>query len=294
MKIGIFSAAISHVLSILLLLLASAGNAAAEVQDITLSVAKIQAFKADTRICFATGFFYQAKSQHLYFVTNRHVVRRPDGIDPDKFKLLLHAGMTLTANIPFEISLYSSGKRVWREHRNVDVDLVMIPIESGSLKSCLIKPLSKKNVITDEFPVFPGESVFLMGYPLGFSDDENNLPIFRHAMIASSYGVPFEKRRMCLIDGNLQEGMSGSPILTQPTAVRVNQKGATAFAHDGMPFMLLGVLSERVPAKFKYGNPSNTSEILSNKDIELTIREEIGLANCWYPELLEEIAEGND
>lgn len=53
----------------------------------------------------------------------------------------------------------------------------------------------------------------MVGYPLGFHDQTNNLPVYRRASIASAYGVNFGGLPYFLIDANLHPGTSGSPVV---------------------------------------------------------------------------------
>ena len=111
-----------------------------------------------------------------------------------------------------------------------------------------------------------------MGYPLGVYDSKNNLPIFRNAMIASSYGVPFQGQPMFLTDANLHPGTSGSPVITKPKSAWVDDKGNTNII-TGTVYYLLGVHSGTLGV-----TPAGKAEI------------PLGLGAAWYANLIEEIA----
>jgi hypothetical protein len=267
-------------LSLLMILVSSlpASAQASEYSDIVRAVSKVEVVRKEHVVSTATGFFFKVGEQG-YFVTNKHVVQPPDSPDPDHIKLLLHADLyKFIPNFPLLLPLYSKGgDRLWKEHPIADVDLVLLPLSEQSMTSFFVHWIKPEDFAASEVRVSAGDGVFVMGYPLGFFDEENNFPIFRHAMIASMYGVLFRKQRMCLIDGNLQHGMSGSPIFTEPTAMRVRLNGPPQISYDGFPPMLLGVLSQQQ-------RPSSSSS-------DRKTPEDIGLCNCWYPSLLTEIAQ---
>jgi hypothetical protein len=115
----------------------------------------------------------------------------------------------------------------------------------------------------------PGEDVFIMGYPLGFHDQRLNLPIFRNAMVASTYRVPFQGLPLFLTDANLHPGTSGSPVITKPKSAWVDDKGNTNII-VGTVYYLVGVHSGTVDPSVTGGQP-------------------IGLGAAWYAELVEDI-----
>lgn len=57
--------------------------------------------------------------------------------------------------------------------------------------------------------------MLILGFPLGFHDTLNNLPIVRSATIASSFSHPFKGEPYFLTDSRLHRGMSGSPVIVK-------------------------------------------------------------------------------
>jgi hypothetical protein len=98
------------------------------------------------------------------------------------------------------------------------------------------------SLLPQRYPLHPGEDVFIMGYPYGFHDALHNLPVFRNAMIASAFRVPFQGLPLFLTDGNLQPGMSGSPVISKPKNVWVDDQG-NANICTGTVYYLFGVHS---------------------------------------------------
>jgi hypothetical protein len=127
-----------------------------------------------------------------------------------------------------------------------------------------------KNFLPQKYPLDPGEDIFVMGYPLAFHDPLHDLPIFRNAMIASSYRVPFRGMPLFLTDANLHPGTSGSPVITKAKSTWVDDKGNTNFV-AGTVYYLLGVHSGTVDPSIAGG-------------------QQIGLGAAWYIDLVEGIA----
>jgi hypothetical protein len=135
-----------------------------------------------------------------------------------------------------------------------------------------VKAWSAADFLPKQYPLAPGDDVFIMGYPLGFQDAPHNLPIFRNAMIASTYGVPFQDKPMFLTDANLHPGTSGSPVITKPKSTWVDEHGNTNIV-TGTVYYLLGVHSATLGI-----TPAGQANI------------PLGLGAAWYANLIEEIA----
>jgi hypothetical protein len=131
-----------------------------------------------------------------------------------------------------------------------------------------VRAWSKESFLPSNYPLDPGVDIFIMGYPLGFYDDKNNLPVFRNA----SYGTDFQNLPMFLTDANLHPGTSGSPVITKPKNTWVDDKGNTAIV-TGTVYYLLGVHSSTVGVTLP-GQPPTP----------------LGLGGAWYARLIEEIA----
>lgn len=159
----------------------------------------------------ASGFFY-SKGDQLFLVTNQHVMRNDkEGIIPDALRLRLHTDPNdIRKTAEFNVPLYRDGKKLWKIHpKHPGADVALIKINSEDFKKrFFVKAWSRTNFLPADLPLHPGEDVFIMGYPLSFHDVQHNLPIFRDAMIASTYRVPFQGAPLFLTDANLHPGTS--------------------------------------------------------------------------------------
>ncbi len=266
-----------HVVSVFAafaLLAASVSTTAAKtLNPIVATVSIVHQLKDGAVIGSASGFFY-TRNNDLFLVTNHHVVRNgKDGIPPDALRLRLHTDSTdATQNGEVDIPLYQDGEPVWKIHATqTKADVALIRLNNDDLQArFFINTWSKENFFPQNYLLHPGEDIFIMGYPLAFHDKQHNLPIFRNAMIASSYRVPFGGMPLFLTDANLHPGTSGSPVITKPKSTWVDDKGTTHLV-TGTVYYLLGVHSGTVDPKITGG-------------------QQIGLGAAWYIELVEEIA----
>lgn len=245
------------------------------INQIVATVSLVIQLKAGAVLGTATGFFYTRNDQ-LFFVTNQHVVRDDaKGIVPDLLRLRLHTDPNdIGKSADFDIPLYVGDQRVWKiDQAHPEADIAVIKIDRAQIDGkFFVKAWSSQAFIPKQYPLNPGEDVFIMGYPLGVYDVANNLPIFRNAMIASSYRVPFDGKPLFLTDANLHPGTSGSPVITKPKSTWVDDQGNTNLV-TGTVYYLLGVHSATLGVI-----PAGRAEI------------SLGLGAAWYAELVEDIA----
>ena len=86
-----------------------------------------------------------------------------------------------------------------------------------------LKPIDYDKVVL-------GSDVIFVGYPTGFYDVVNNLPLLRRGVIASVPDVDFNGKGEIVIDAQIFPGSSGSPV----------------FVAQGNGYLLLGVVSNAV------------------------------------------------
>lgn len=248
-------------------------NNMAGLNPIVLTVSIITLLNNGIEVGSATGFFYSFGNR-IFLVSNKHVFINPkENSYPDKFKLHLHINANdISKNKDFEFPIYSNGKPLWKTHAKfTDADVAVIEIDTNAIKQggYLIKTFSKENFLPDTYTLDPGEDVFIMGYPLAFYDQSHNLPIFRNAIVASMYGVEFQNMPLFLTDANLHPGTSGSPVVTKPKNIWVDDKGNTNMM-TGTIYHLVGVHSGTIDPSMTHGQT-------------------IGLGASWYIQLIEDI-----
>ncbi|MDG5778898.1 S1C family serine protease [Haloarculaceae archaeon H-GB2-1] len=182
----------------------------------------------------STGFFYMRKGEP-YLITNRHAFYdiHQDGsvsFQPERIVIRIrsdHTDPSITNS--HSINLYENGNPRWLEHPNFHIDVAGIPLDLDwdSNKNTSFAggghwSLPTSENIDDEYGILSpefGDSAVVMGYPI--IDTTDYLPVLRNALIASQYGRFQRDEPYFLIDANLHEGTSGSPVIYN----RRNSKG---------------------------------------------------------------------
>lgn len=238
-------------------------DAAPGVDAVLLTSVQVSTFLGDSLLTRASGFFFQRGSRR-FLVTSRHVLfDGPSGHHPDRIQFNLHRSASDLADVfTLSLPLYQNGQGLWRHARDgggeVDVAAIELPaslLPPGLLLHCfgpdhLVQP-------SDHVPI--GSNVLLVGFPLGFHDTVYQLPVVRHAIVASAFGVRFQSQGYFLTDARAHRGSSGSPVVM-----------AVAGSGDVLPWKLLGVHSSRMD--------------MGNRDIGQD--ESLGLNCAWYADIL--------
>ncbi len=249
------------------------------ISGINISVSKIEILDDNKNYNgSASGFFFQ-HGNRKYLITNRHVViDEKDSFFPRFLKLKLHASKSnFELNNNLYIRLYNDSNKTWYEHSDYNkkqIDVVVIPLDDKTLENVNIFNRSIINFFTidnfiNDYKISSFADVLIVGYPLGFSDDVNNLPVYRKGMIASSYLIEFRKYPYFLIDSNLHEGTSGSPVLNSSNNILIDTQGR--------------------------GLHSDKAIILGIHSAEHVVDDEpLGLCVVWYPKVIIEMIEQNE
>ena len=118
---------------------------------------------------------------------------------------------------------------IYYPHPDDDVDLACINATQFSQGNVFYKILDKKFLEPyEEKEVAPGIDVLFVGYPENRFDVVNNLPIVRKGSIASLPSIDFNGKPQMIIDAQVFQGSSGSPV----------------FVASKNRYTLLGVVSE--------------------------------------------------
>ncbi len=216
-----------------------------QVDELYLSTTFIERFTGETKLGSATGFFFQtADSTRLFLITNRHVVRDEKNLMfPDKLRLHLHIDRSdLRRSVSYDVALYGETEKKQRRwiEINESIDVIAIEFALQDLEKYNIKPLNPSRFAPQGTLFAVGEPLVILGYPLGFFDEVHNLPIARQGAIASAFPIPFKGEPYFLVDANLHQGTSGSPVFSRPARVSMTDAGQRVF---GPRVYLLGINS---------------------------------------------------
>lgn len=194
------------------------------IDNMFLRVAKILTFASGRALTNATGFFY-LQDEFLYLVTSRHVViDEKNQHRPDQLQVSLHNDAAdLTQRYELSIPLYVDGVPQWYQRQDPQTgyiaDVVAVAInDPGVLSGHAVSTFFRGDILLPDQLLPLGQDVLILGFPLGFHDTVNNLPIVRSATLASSFSHPFKGEPYFLTDARLHRGMSGSPVITRMPA----------------------------------------------------------------------------
>lgn len=236
------------------------------IEPLLLTVPRISTFDQQRHLTNASSFFFE-RDDRLFLVTSRHVVIDETSKHfPDRIEIELHTNPeNLAASTGFSIPLYRDGKSLWRQGADTagEVDVAVIEIERAALPEQTIhRTFTPEHLYNSGNQVEIGTSLLIVGFPLGFHDTLHHLPVVRHAVIASSFGLRFQGIGYFLTDARTHRGTSGAPVVMRSS----KQKPKLG----DLPWVLLGVHSARLD--------------VGTRDLELD--EALGLNCAWYADIL--------
>ncbi|MGE0098075.1 MAG: serine protease [Hydrogenophaga sp.] len=238
----------------------------APVDPLFLAAPRVSTFLGTQPLTNASGFFFE-RDERLYLVTSRHVVIDEDTRHlPDRLEIELHINASnLTRSTGFSVLLYDEGVAAWRQGRDSgsEIDVAVLELDRSALPDdAVIRAFTPAHLQTAFDEVRPGESLLVVGFPLGFHDALHHLPVLRHAVIASPYGIRFQGQGYFLTDARTHRGTSGAAV--------VMRDASPGEATAALPWKLLGVHSSRMD--------------MGNRD--LVLDESLGLNCAWYADIL--------
>lgn len=236
------------------------------IESLLLAAARVVTFDAQRLLTNASGFFFQ-RGERLFLVTSRHVmVDAPSKHYPDRIEIELHIdAANMARSTGFSMPLYRDGKSVWRQARDSasEVDVAVIEIERRALPATTVySAFTPAHLPGADDDVEVGSTLLVVGFPLGFHDALHHLPVVRHAVNASSFGLRFQGKGYFLTDARTHRGTSGAPVVMRARSGEVSE--------GGLPWKLLGIHSSRMD--------------VGTRDLKLD--EALGLNCAWYADIL--------
>ncbi|GAA4337571.1 hypothetical protein GCM10023144_33450 [Pigmentiphaga soli] len=235
-------------------------------EAVLLASTRIATYLGPSLLTGASGFFFR-RGERLFLVTNRHVFAdEASGHFPDRIEIELHTdAQDLTRHAIFSIPLYENGLALWRQAADSAgaVDIAVIELMADRLpRSTVLQAFDAANLDPGGEDVAVGDSLTVIGFPLGFHDTVHHLAVARSASIASAYGVRFQQQGYFLTDARTHRGSSGAPVLRRRHA---------GHGDDSLlSWQLLGVHSTRMDMR-----PRDLDE-----------DESLGLNCAWYADVL--------
>jgi len=196
---------------------------------------------------FGTGFFVHGPVQdigRLFLATNKHVVHEnAEGRNrAESLKLFFNvrAPEGAAPGMSWDIPLILNRQRLWHEHPNPYVDVLVIDVtrllterSNIDLRAVDYQQLFAESNVLEEQHITIGEEVFIIGYPLGLAHSHSYFPIVRQGIIASRIGdeITADIRNPSgtvahatipgfMVDAAVVPGSSGSPVVLKPVVGR--------------------------------------------------------------------------
>ena len=236
------------------------------IDPLLLTAVRVTTFMGRQSLTNATGFFFERGSR-LFLVTSRHVmIDKANGHAPDRVEIDLHTDLENMARYAtFSIPLYRDGTSIWRQGTDSagEIDLAVIELERQALPSSTVyRAFTPEQLHGPGDRIEIGAPLLVVGFPLGFQDTLHRMPVVRHAIVASSFGLRFQGKGYFLTDARTHSGISGAPVVVRAAK--------NASKPEDLPWMLLGVHSSRID--------------MGTRD--LAIDESLGLNCAWYADML--------
>jgi hypothetical protein len=236
------------------------------IEPLLLCVTRVNTFAGNAALTNASGFFF-ARDERLFLVTSRHVLHDKAADHwPDRIEIELHLDEENVArSTGFSIPLYQQRRGVWRQGEDTagGVDIAAIEIERDALPAtALYRAFTPAHLIGGDAAVEIGTPLLIVGFPLGFHDTLHHMPVARHAIVASSFGLRFQGLGYFLTDARTHRGTSGAPVV-----MRVRDDAAGL---GDLHWRLLGIHSSR----------------LDMGDRDLKLDEALGLNCAWYADIV--------
>lgn len=219
--------------------------------EILLSTVRIEATLKGNTISTGTGFFWGTQVPGGFItsiVTNKHVIEGADG-----FALYAHIAdqndksRPSGSHIRLNVERDKDGEM---PHPDPDVDLVSLNITTllntatANGQDPFYRMLGREQIpTTNVWEHFDSiEEVLMVGCPRGIFDKQNNMPLVRRGVTATSVKRNFEGKHEFMIDLACFPGSSGSPVffLNQQDFLVYRQNDGSMKAKP--KFALLGVL----------------------------------------------------
>lgn len=170
-----------------------------------------------------TGFLVEIPSiidgsKYIFLISNKHVLNDPSKETLLSFHLKDNNGKPLLGEV-FNINVTTLQNGYYTPD-SAEIDLALINVSDlvNLTKTKTGKDVNCRNIPTNmisdykEDDLIPSQRILFIGYPSDRYDHKNYLPILRSGVIASIPKVDFEGKPQVLVDAQVFQGSSGSPV----------------------------------------------------------------------------------
>lgn len=267
------------------------------VEHLSMITTPVILLKGNEVISQGTGFYYGLKDSSgnvVFLVTNYHVLTGypPEETKPpkgDNIISYLHKDADNPGDVKeIRFPLFTKdAKPIWLSSKEFPhADVAVIPLVSSLYGDTKVFGISE-DWTRGDIKVRPTSTVTLIGYPYGYYDKKNRLPIWKTGSIASEPSVDFEGKPLFLIDISAFPGMSGSPVLLIAYGAYETIEGHTTVGHIQK---FLGIYaSMQMLKEHKY-----LEEIPSDSRIGIVLDESLEIGHIWKAGLITDVVKKID
>jgi hypothetical protein len=270
------------------------------VDEASLSTTRIVLLKASKPQTIGTGFYYMRPEGQgkviLFLVTNHHVLT---GFAPSDSKAPLGDEIVFWCHKSVErlqdveehhLRLYNAkGRPLWVSSTSApDADIAVLPLPGNLGSGCKIVALTPETNSHASMPLLrPSSPVALVGYPYGFFDQQNHLPIWKTGAIASEPNTDFGGRPVMLVAVSAFPGMSGSPVYAVTAGAYEVEEGAIA---AGQTRSFIGIFS----AMRTLEETKLVETLQAAPQLAVRLQQSLELGYVWKERLIREIVQSFD
>jgi len=230
------------VIFVICLFILTIGGIAMAIEHLSMITTPLFLLKGDKIISQGTGFYYvledSSQNKVLFLITNYHVLtgHSPKEIETpkgDSIIFYLHKNNQNPGDIKeIKYPLFTkNGKPIWLCSKELpQADIAIIPLVSSIYSDCQVKGISE-DWTKGNMKIRPTSTITLIGYPYGYYDKKNWLPVWKTGSIASEPDIDFEGNPLFLVDVSAFPGMSGSPVFAIAYGAYETIEGPTTIGH---------------------------------------------------------------
>ncbi len=281
------------ILILICIFLFSKEGTAMAIEHLSLVTTPIMLRKGDRVVSQGTGFYYVSKDKKhgniVFLITNHHVVtghppketKSPIG---DNIIFYFHKNNENPGDVKeVKFPLFTKeGKPIWLSSKEFpNADIAVIPIVTALYDGAEVSAISG-DWAGGKLKVRTTSPVTLIGYPYGYYDKKNWLPIWKTGNIASEPEIDFEGEPLFLIDVSAFPGMSGSPAFATADGAYETVDGPTTV---GRVRKFLGIYaSMQMLEEAKY-----LEQIPSTAKLGIIDKESLQIGHIWRASLIDDI-----
>ncbi|GGF40794.1 S1 family peptidase [Echinicola rosea] len=260
------------------------------MEDASLITTPIKLLKGNELVSQGTGFYvyHECDSKQIIFlVTNYHVLTGSAPLEKkapigDNISFNIHISKDNPEKVKeFRFPLYTSeNKPVWLVNEdNKEADLAIIPMPTQVYQEAEIVNCINEKWAKNKLKVRTTTRTSVVGYPYGYYDKKNSLPIWKTGSIASEPDVDFDGKKLIVLDISAFPGMSGAPVFARAQGMYETIDGGM---QGGVINKFIGVYaSMQMLTKNKF-----LEQLVNQTPVGIKDQESLQLGHVWKASLI--------